>query len=60
MKKRQRDMRGKVERRRLRRPKVSIVKKAGMAKRKFRAPKPRDAPRAESSERLASRKIWEE
>ena len=45
--KRKRERKGKVKRRRLRRPKVSIVRKAGRAKRKFRMPVPMEARRAE-------------
>lgn len=46
-----RAMSGKVLRRRLRRPKVSIVYIAGMAKMKFITPKPRDAASADWSEK---------
>lgn len=46
VKKRQSDMRGKVKSRRLRRPKLSIVKTAGRANRKLMIPKPSDAIKA--------------
>ena len=48
--KRKMDKKGKVKRRRLRRPKVSIVRKAGRAKTQFRMPVPMDARRAEEVE----------
>jgi|SRR5712664_3635584 hypothetical protein len=57
VKNKHRDMRGKVVRSRLRRPKVSMVYTAGMAKRKLITPQPREAPRALISERFASRNI---
>jgi hypothetical protein len=41
-----RAIRGKVERSRLRRPKESIVQRAGIAKRKLIMPKPREMRRA--------------
>jgi hypothetical protein len=56
----QRDIRGKVVRRRLRRPKRSIVHMAGRAKRKLIMPKPREAARALISLKPESRKICEE
>jgi hypothetical protein len=43
-------MLGKVKSRRERRPKVSMVQKAGKAKRKLTAPKPKDARSALKSE----------
>lgn len=49
-----RDINGKVVRRRLRRPKVSIVFMAGIANRKFITPQPREAPRAEDGAKFAS------
>ena len=48
--KRKIERKGKVKRRRLRRPKVSIVRKAGRAKIQFRMPVPMEARRAEDSE----------
>ena len=50
-------MSGKVLRSRLRRPKVSIVYIAGMAKRKFMTPKPREAARADWSEKPEEEKM---
>jgi hypothetical protein len=47
VKRRERAIKGKVVRRRLRRPKVSIVWMAGRAKTKFMMPKPREAVREE-------------
>ncbi|KAL1606709.1 hypothetical protein SLS60_004116 [Paraconiothyrium brasiliense] len=44
-------MSGKVLKRRLRRPKVSIVYKAGIAKRKLMTPNPREAASADWSEK---------
>ncbi len=58
-KKRQMDIKGNVIRRRLRRPKVSIVYTAGRAKTQFMIPKPREADRADILENLASMKISE-
>lgn len=51
---------GKVNRRRDRRPKVSIVKKAGQAKTKFTRPNPKEAIRASLVDAPAWAKIVEE
>lgn len=51
---------GKVVRRRLRRPKVSMVYRAGMANKKLMTPQPIEAPSALNSDRFASTKTSEE
>jgi hypothetical protein len=53
-------MLGKVKRRRDRRPKVSMVTNAGIAKMKLTAPKPKEPKSAMKSEAPPSRKIVEE
>ena len=54
------DINGKVVRRRFLRPNVSMVKTAGMAKRKLISPNPKDADNALISDRLAWRKTSDE
>jgi hypothetical protein len=51
-------MNGNVVRSRLRRPNVSIVYTAGIAKSQLTIPVPRETRRALDLEKLASMKIW--
>lgn len=53
------DIRGNVVKSKLRRPKVSIVYMAGIAKSQLIIPNPRLADKAEIGKKPPSRKIWE-